>query len=136
MLPYLLPYNRTIKTVLFRKSRRSFSQKMPTFKNRSHHFRMEVDGRRNFRPKFFGKTFGPSGLPREDFHVIRLTVAHDIKEVCRAKTATSLPMSYTAPTKYNGGRTVGREKTKRFFFTVRLTLWKYILDIQFDHFFR
>lgn len=65
--------------------------------------------------QFFAKTFGANALPRNYFHMARLTVAYDTIQSCSAKTAKALPISNTTYEEYNGLHTDGADK-KNFFF--------------------
>lgn len=65
------------------------------------------------RPMFLRKEIENGSLRRIHFHMVSLTVAHNIMEGCLEKTARSLPAFNTACTEYNGGLSMDGDDTKK-----------------------
>lgn len=75
----------------------------------------------NSRPESFVRKFGPKIFPREDFHVVNLTVIHQVILRCCARIAETLPVFNKARTEYYAGFTASVNRTQHSLFTVNIT---------------
>lgn len=62
----------------------------------------------------------------EVFHMLGLTVLHDIMRTCLVETAISLSMAKKSPTEHHNGRTVGADRTNVLLLAVSTTIRKLI----------
>lgn len=77
-----------------------------------------------FSPNSFGNTIKPNYLPREDFHVVKITVLHKMMQGCWAKWAKTALIFKNACKEYYGCRAVGSAKTNKLLLTVIDTTWR------------
>lgn len=93
-----------------------------SIRKRSHDYHLEASWSQKIRAECFVKTPDTNVLPRNDFHMVMITVVYDIMQRSFVKTPTTLPLFNTAVTEYCAGATADGEKTKAFSFTGSLAI--------------
>lgn len=83
------------------------------------YYHIKVDRMKNIAQKF---------LFRKDYHMVLLTVSHDLMQRCCSKTTTTLSMFNKARIEYFGGGIADGHKTNTFFFAVSFTISESIRD--------